>query len=161
MDRNLLKKDRMRFVKNKTSANLCYLAIIFNVLYYVSIYSSDVGNYYYTILMGVSVVYNLLFLLTAFLSSEGLKNYKRSYAIVITVIGALQLVRILGYPMDASRAVLSDGNVVMQKSQLVYTVLMLVLSAASAIAAGVVGLIRTYQLESYNKLSKADATKSA
>ena len=67
MNNELLKKDRMRFVKNKTSSNLAYLAIIFNVLYFISIYSSDVGNYYYTILIGVSVVYNLLFLLTAFL----------------------------------------------------------------------------------------------
>ena len=94
MNQELLRKDRMRFVKNKASANLAYLSIVFNVLYFVSIYSSNVGDYYYSILMGVSVVYNLLFLLSAFLSSEGLKSYKRSYAILITVVGALQLVRI-------------------------------------------------------------------
>ena len=96
MDKNLIKRDRLRFIKNTASANLAYLAILFNVLYFVSIYSSDPGNYYYNIEIGVSVIYNLLFLLTAFLSSEGLKGYKKSYAIIIIVIGALQLVRILG-----------------------------------------------------------------
>ena len=154
MNNELLKKDRMRFVKNKTSANLAYLSIIFNVLYFVSIYSSDVGNYYYTILIGVSVVYNLLFLLTAFLSSEGLKNYKLSYAIIITVIGAMQLIRIFGFPMDAVKTVISDGSKVMQTRQFIYTVTMLSLSAASAIASGVIGIVRTKALEEYNNSLK-------
>ena len=151
MNNELLKKDRMRFVKNKASSNLAYLAIIFNVLYFISIYSSDVGDYYYSILIGVSVVYNLLFLLTAFLSSEGLKNYKLSYAIVIAVVGAMQIVRIFGFPLDGSKAILDDGTVVMQTKQLIYTVCMLSLSAASAIASGVIGFIRTKQLEAYKK----------
>ena len=120
MNNELLKKDRMRFVKNKASSNLAYLAIIFNVLYFISIYSSDVGNYYYTILIGVSVVYNLLFLLTAFLSSEGLKNYKLSYAIVIAVVGAMQIVRIFGFPLDGSKAILDDGTVIEVKDMLCF-----------------------------------------
>ena len=151
MNNELLKKDRMRFVKNKTSSNLAYLSIIFNVLYFISIYSSDVGNYYYTILIGVSVVYNLLFLLTAFLSSEGLKNYKLSYAIVITVVGIMQLVRIFGFPMDAISEVTSDGAKVMGTGQFIYTVTMLSLSAAAAIASGVIGIIRTKTLENYQR----------
>ena len=151
MDRDTLKKDRMRFVKNKTSANLSYLAIVFNVLYFISIYSSDVGNHYYSIMIGVSVVYNLLFLLTAFLSSEGLKRYKLSYAVIITVVGALQLVRIFGYPMSGIRTVMSDGTVAMGTGQFIYTVVMLSLSSASAITAGVVGIIRTTQLEKYSR----------
>ena len=48
-DIKVVKKDRLRFTKNKISATLCYLAILFNVLYFVNIYSSDVGNYYYSI----------------------------------------------------------------------------------------------------------------
>lgn len=150
MDNSLLKKDRMRFVKNKTSSNLAYLAIIFNVLYFISIYSSDVGNFYYSIKIGVSVVYNLLFLLTVFLSSEGLKSYKKSYAVIITVIGILQLVRIFGYPMEGAKTVLENGEKVMETSQVVYTIIMLSLSAAAAIASGVVGIIRTTMLEKYN-----------
>ena len=151
MNNELLKKDRMRFVKNKASSNLAYLAIIFNVLYFISIYSSDVGNYYYSILIGVSVVYNLLFLLAAFLSSEGLKNYKFSYAVLITVIGAMQLIRIFGFPIDGLRQTTSDGNNVMNVGQFIYTVLMLSCSAAAAIASGVIGIVRTKTLEKYKK----------
>ena len=149
MNNELLKKDRMRFVKNKTSTNLAYLSIIFNVLYFISIYSSDVGNYYYTILIGVSVVYNLLFLLVAFLASEGLKNYKLSYAIIIPVIGAMQLVRIFGFPIDGIHETTSDGTQVMKISQFIYTVATLSLSAASAIASGVIGILRNRTLNQY------------
>ena len=56
MDNKLIKQDRLRFTKNTASANLAYLAILFNVLYFVSIYSTDPGNYYYSIDIGVSVV---------------------------------------------------------------------------------------------------------
>lgn len=150
MDKELLKKDRMRFVKNKASSNLAYLAIIFNVLYFISIYSSDVDNHYYTILIGVSVVYNLLFLLAAFLSSEGLKNYKISYAVVIAVIGALQIVRIFGFPLDGITTTVGDVKV-MGLGQFVYVVCMLSLSAACAIASGVIGIMRTKELEEYKK----------
>ena len=151
MKKDILKKDRMRFVKNKASSNLAYLAIVFNVLYFISIYSSDVGRYYYSITMGVSVVYNLLFLLAAFLCSEGLKNYKLAYGVTIAVIGALQLVRILGYPLGALTSVTSDGAAVMEMGQFIYTVLMLTLSSVSAVASGIIGIIRTKILDNYNK----------
>ena len=159
MDNALLKKDRMRFVKNKLSSTLAYFAIIFNVLYYVSVYSSDPGNHYYTIKMGVSVIYNLLFLLTVFLSSEGLKNYKMSYAIIITVVGALQIVRIFGYPMEGAKTMLDSGEYVMETKQVVYTVVMLSLSAAAAIASGVIGILRTLTLEKYKATLPEDANK--
>lgn len=151
MDKNLLKKDRMRFVKNDASSSLAYLSIVFNVLYFISIYSSDVGNYYYSITMGASVVYNLLFLLAAFLCSEGIKNYKLSYSIIIAVVGALQLVRILGYPMDAFNSVTTDGSAVMELGQFIYTVVMLCLSAVTAVASGVIGIVRSEELRLYNK----------
>ena len=61
MDAKTTKKDRLRYTKNKFSANLAYVAILFNVLYFVSIYSSDVDTYYYTMTIGFSVLYNLIF----------------------------------------------------------------------------------------------------
>lgn len=42
----LIKKDRMRFIKNKLPANLALLGILFDVFYFVSIYQSDVRDYY-------------------------------------------------------------------------------------------------------------------
>lgn len=151
MDKNLVKRDRLRYTKNTASANLAYLAILFNVLYFVSIYSSDPGNYYYNIEIGVSVIYNLLFLLITFLSSEGLKGYKQSYAVIIIVLGALQIVRIFGIPMDASTTLMpGTENYVMDQGQFLYTVTMLVLSAVSCVASGVIGLLRTHELNDIN-----------
>lgn len=41
----LIKRDRMRYIKNKPSANLAYLAILLDVIYFVSIYQSDVETW--------------------------------------------------------------------------------------------------------------------
>ena len=153
MDINVTKKDRMRFTKNTFSSTLCYLAILFNVFYFVSIYSSDVGNYYsYTI--GLSVVYNLLFLLFAFLCSEGVKNYNKIMSVVLIVLGVFQVGRIFYIPMKSHATVVSlDGveTVVMGDKQFTFVVIWLALSAAACIASGVVGIIKTITLENYKK----------
>ena len=153
-DINLVKKDRMRFTKNTLSSTFCYLSILFNVFYFVSIYSSDVGNYYYSITIGLSVVYNLLFLLFSFLCSEGVKNYNKKMSIFIAVLGVLQIVRIFYLPMKAHATIVSlEGveTIVMDDKQFVFVILWLTLSAAFAIAAGVIGFIKTTTLENYKK----------
>lgn len=153
-DINLIKKDRMRFTKNSISSTFCYLSILFNVFYFVSIYSSDVGSYYYSITIGLSVVYNLLFLLFSFLCSEGVKNYNKVMSIVIMVLGALQLVRIFYIPVKAHSTIISlEGveTVVMGNNQFAFVVTWLMLSAGFAIAAGIIGLVKTVTLENYKK----------
>ena len=101
-----LRLDRMRFIKNKLPANLALLAILFDVLYFVSVYRSDVRDYYYTILIGASILYNLVFMLACFLSSEGIKNYKGRYALLLLALGAGQFVRIFILPARAHGTVL-------------------------------------------------------
>ncbi len=154
MDAKTIKKDRLRYTKNKLSANLAYLAILFDVLYFVSIYSSDVDTYYYTITIGFSVLYNLVFLLTAFLSSEGVKNYKKNYSWIIMVVGVLQFVRILGIPRMAHSTVLTlDGveTVVMGDKQFLWVVICLVVSGVACIASGIAGIYKATTLENYMK----------
>ncbi len=149
-----IKKDRLRYTKNKASANLAYLAIVFGVLYFVSIYQSDVGNYYYSITIGLSVVCNLVFLLITFLSSEGLKNYKLNYAFVIMAVGVVQIVRIWGIPRMASEAMtVIDGAevAVMGDKQHTYVVICLLLSAVCCILAGIIGMYKTLTLQKYKK----------
>jgi len=36
--------DRMRYIKNTFSSRMALLGIVFNVLYFASIYESDVGS---------------------------------------------------------------------------------------------------------------------
>jgi len=149
------KRDRMRFTKNSLSSMLVILAILFDVFYFVSIYESDatgreLGNFYYQIRIGASIIYNLVFMLAAFLASEGVKNYKKPYCYVLFVIGALQIVRIFILPAQAaSTPVAVGGDMVMGAAQHVRVVAYLLLSAAGCLAGGVIGLIRCNELEAH------------
>lgn len=149
---DLIKKDRLRFTKNVFSSNLTLLAIVFNALYFVSIYRSDVGSYYYTWMTGISVVYNLLFMLAAFLSSEGVKAYKLGYSFVLIGLGAGQLIRILIIPVKAHGTTISmNGEEVaaMGDSQFMWVCIFLIASAALCIIAGLVSFAKTRTLTSY------------
>ena len=114
-DQKQVQLDRMRFTKNLLGSRLVYLAILFNVLYFVSVYESDVGNWYYQALIGVSVVYNLVFMLVAFLSSEGVKNYKTGYGYVLLGLGAGQIARIFILPLMAHSAITKRSDPVLKK----------------------------------------------
>ena len=148
-----IKKDRLRFTKNKLSSNLILLSIVANALYFVSIYSSDVGGYYYKIFIGASIVYNLVFMLTAFLSSEGVKSYKMGYACASIVLGILQAARIFYIPAKAHKAanpvVDAADPTVMTGGQFSYVTVCLLISAALLVAAGVIGIIKTRTLNAY------------
>lgn len=149
-----IKRDRMRFIKNSLSANLAILGILFDVFYFVSLYQSDVDTYYYNILIGASIVYNLVFMLAVFLASEGVKNYKKNYSYLLAVLGILQLVRITIIPMRAHAATtLVNGEpvVVMQNGQFTWVVACLVLSAACLIASAAVNFIRCQELSKHLK----------
>ena len=39
--------DRLRYTKNSISAVFSYIAIALNALYFISIYSTDYGSYFY------------------------------------------------------------------------------------------------------------------
>ncbi len=157
-DVKAVKLDRMRYAKNVFSSRLTYLAILFNVLYFVSIFESDVGSWYYSWLTGVSIVYNLVFMLAAFLASEGVKSYKISYAFVLMAAGAGQIIRIFILPMQAYKATVTISKVkypVMEMPQLTWVIVCLSLSAACCLIAGLAGVYRSRKLAAYNaSLSK-------
>lgn len=139
-DNLLIKKDRMRYTKDKTSANLVLLAIVLDALYFVSIYQTDVGSYYYTWVIGASIIYNLLFLLTAFLASEGIKNRKTGYTGLLLFIGLMQIVRVFYLPAKAHSATVTIGQETlpaMADSQYIYVVACLIISGVCCLVAAV------------------------
>ena len=140
--------DRMRYTKNTASSKLALLAIVFDVLFFISIYKSDVGTYYYTILIGASIIYNLVFLLAAFLCSEGVKNYKSSYSWVMIGLGIVQILRIFIIPADAHRTVLNGVNV-MGDAQFIRVVVYLAVSAVCLFAGAVINLKKSRALAHY------------
>ncbi len=153
-EEQMIQRDRMRFTKNSLSSTLTIIAILFDVLYFVKIYQSDVGNYYYNYLIGISVTYNLVFMLAAFLSSEGVKNYKKNYSYLLLLLGVGQIVRIFILPMRARGAVVSTGGAevaVMGNGQFMWLVVCLVVSAACLIAAAAVNLSKCAALSEHMK----------
>jgi len=154
----LLQLDRMLYTKNRTPALLCYLAILINVFYFVNIYESDVGSWYYTLLVGSSIVYNLLFMLLVFLSSEAVKNYKKMYSVPLAIAGIGQLVRIFIIPLQAHNAVIKLSGVeraVMETPQFIRATAYLAVSAALLLLAAFINWSKCTSLENYKKASTA------
>lgn len=151
-----IRKDRLRFTKNTLASTFAIIAIVFDVLYFLNIYKSDVnhnvGNFYYQIRIGGSIILNLLFMLAAFLSSEGIKNYKVNYGYVLGVLGVIQIVRIFILPMQAHAAEVTVAGVtskVMETGQFIMVIAYLVLSAAACFAAAYVGIKKSRELQAH------------
>ena len=147
-----IKLDRLRYTKNTASSRLVYLAILLDVFFFVSIYKSDVGSYYYNILIGASILYNLIFMLAAFLASEGVKNYKKGYTWLLMALGAIQVARIFIIPVQAHAATISIKKVsyqVMENGQFIRVTLYLALSALCLFAAAVINLQKSNALASH------------
>lgn len=151
-EESMIRRDRMRFTKNSLSANLAILAILFDVFYFVSIYQSDRGTYYYTYMIGISIVYNLVFMLATFLSSEGVKNYKKNYTYLLLALGIGQIVRIFILPSQAHSATLpGTAEQVMGDGQFITLVVLLIASAVCLVASGVINYIKCNALEAHMK----------
>ena len=147
-DDRTVQLDRMRYTKNTASSRLALLAIVFDVLFFISIYKSDVGTYYYTMTIGGSIIYNLIFLLAAFLCSEGVKKYQTVYSWVMIVLGIFQIARIFIIPMDAHRTII-NSEPVMGNAQFIFTVVCLALSAACLFAGAVINLKKSRALSAH------------
>ena len=151
-----IRLDRMRFTKNSLSSSLVLVAILFDVFFFINIYKSDinnnVGSFYYQIRIGASIIYNLVFMLAAFLSSEGIKNYKIRYAYILSVLGFLQIVRIFILPAQAAATEVTVGGVtsrVMETAQHTRVVIYLLISAACCLVAAVIGYKRSRELAAH------------
>ena len=153
-DVQTIKKDRLRYTKDSFSSTMAILAIVFDCLYFVSIYQSDVGTYYYNWLIGVSIVYNLIFLLAAFLASESVKNRRTGYSGILVVLGVIQIARIFILPMKAHAAVAQVNGVevaVMDDKQFIYCVVCLAVSAVCCVVAALVSAKNNKILADYMK----------
>ncbi len=146
--------DRMRYTKDSLSSCLVLLAIVMDVLYFISIYETDIGSYYYNWVIGASVVYNLIFLLTAFLASVGVKSRQKGYLIPLLLIGLLQIGRIFYLPAKALEATVQIGEetiAVMAPSQHLYVVFCLAVSGACCILAGIISTVNNETLARYER----------
>lgn len=153
-DDQTIRTDRMRYTKDKLSSTLVIAAIVFDALYFVSIYKTDVGTWYYNWVIGASIIYNLLFMLIAFLCSEGVKSRKAGYTPVLLAIGAMQFVRMFYLPAKAHDAVVTvkgEELVAMGDGQYRYVLICLAVSGICCLAAAVISYLNNKKLNDYLK----------
>ena len=101
--------------------------------------------------MGASVLLNLIFMLFAFLSSEGVKNYKIFFAVLLIVLAGLQIARIFVFPLGAHSTPLEmdSSRMVMETPQFIRCLIYLIGSATCLALAGAFGIIKTIQLNDH------------
>lgn len=151
---SVIKLDRMRYTKDTLSANLILLAIVLDALYFVRLYQQDVSTYYYNWQIGASVIYNLIFLLVAFLCSESVKSRKTSMNGMLIFIGIMQFVRLTQIPAKLRVDKVIIGGVetpVMGKGTLTFLVVMLIASGVLLLAAAATSYINSSKLNKYLK----------
>ncbi|MDE7086946.1 MAG: hypothetical protein K2O67_02015 [Clostridia bacterium] len=160
----VIKDDILRYKKNKFAGNFALLALVFNCLYFMLLYCIHESEMK-TVLIGTSVIVNLLVLLTGFFCSEGIKGYNKKFSIVLFILAGVQIARIFIYPtMGMAGGWLRSEHVFgitvknPDTSVALNGTLMIAFLAASAacfIVSGVFGLIIAQRLENFTKKVEA------
>lgn len=151
MDKEKIKLDRMRYVKDSAPSNLAILAVVFDILYFVLIYKIN-NEFFYNFTIGVSVVANLLFMLFGFWCSIEVKNYHGKFGFLMIALGIVQIIRIFVYPMQAHTSVaLADGTSaqVMNDAQFIRSIIYLAVSAACMIVGGLLSIKNSKKLQNH------------
>lgn len=165
-NQEIIHSDLMRYKSNKLASYLALLAIIFNCLYFCLLYSFR-DKFFGTWRLGVSVILTLVVLLVTFLSSEGIKNYNKKFAIALLILAVVQIIRMFGLPLEALKydikngvaSQLTGGALNMRyfgidlSPSVAYVILVVWLAASAAclIASAVIGYINSVKLENFNK----------
>ena len=162
-EENIIRRDRMRFTKNTLSSRLALLGIVFNVLFFVSIYKVN-HSAYYDYWMGISIIYNLVFMLAAFLCSEGVKKYNARYSILLILLAAGQIVRLFIYPARMLENPEIQGGALLVREvsnesgsvttvavlpQYTRVMIYLLLSAACLLAGAIINLVKSRVLSAH------------
>lgn len=162
-NQEILHSDIMRYKTNKLPASLALLGIVFSCLYFCLLYGYKTP-FFSQWKIGISVMLTLILLLVTFLSSEGIKAYKKNFSIVLLVLAVFQVIRMFGLPLEAlkydSTLAASDVHAleiryfgVDLSSGASYAILLIWLAASAAClaAAAVIGYINCTKLERFQK----------
>lgn len=152
----IIQDDILRYKKNKFASSFALLALVFNCLYFTLLYAISAVKSMFDVWMGFSVIVNLLVLLMGFFASEGIKGYNKKFSIVLLVLAALQLLRIVYYPIIGMSREWLVGNyyfgiTMTNAANGTLMIIYLVASAAFFIVSAVQGYIVAMKLESFQK----------
>lgn len=152
-----LRTDIMRYKKNSASFWLCILAIVLDVAMFLIIYKEKlcVPNWQ----LGIDLVVNIVMILAFFLTAEKTKAYAVNGSYAAYVLGAIQVARIFWIPLEyfiewnvrqGEIALNPDlSSIGLSATKFTWCVILLLGSALSSIAAGLICNAKHKRLESY------------
>ena len=141
-------KEKMKYKRDNMSFAFAIFGLIFNVLYFFAFYKNN-GNFYYGWMMGISVLYNLLFMLFTFYSAQEVKNYHIGFGVLLLLLGVGQIVRMFIYPKQAL------AQEALELKAYTLLVIYLAISASFLVAGGTVSVIKSITLRNFVKKENA------
>ena len=153
--KKIIQDDILRYKNNKLASTLTLIGLGFTMLYFALLYSVN-NSFFYKIYMGFSIIVTLVLLLTTFLASESIKNYRKGFTIVLLILAAFNIARIFYYPLQGLKADAFDGAIYFWTTMssggiFTFLVIYLVASAACYVAAAIFGYIYAVRLEKHEK----------
>lgn len=145
--------DRKKYKGDSFPYLLVMLGLVMNVLYFVCVYKLNDGAFYQPII-GVSVIYNLLFMLSVFLCAENLKNYKWKFSVAIIVIGVLQLVRLFIIPPMTAQITSAQYTQEHISAANLRMHLYLIASCALLVGGSILSIVNSLRLQKYKELTE-------
>ncbi len=145
-----MKVELMRYRNDKIPFYMNILAIVFNAVYMILLLSNrmvkanydkawEPGGY----LVGIDILYNIVFMLMCFLAAEKTKAYLPKWFILPGVLAVTQTIRIIFSTLQFHTA----GQLV--KGAFIASMIVLILSVLCLIAASVVSYINSKKLRAY------------
>lgn len=134
--------DKRKYKTDSISYWLTILGVLANVFYFITLYRRN-NNFYYSYKMGISIVYNLVFMLLVFLSAEEIKYYRRPFSVLLVLVGLLQIARIFYYPKQAFEAKVLPADAYLAIK------IYLIISAVLLITAGIISFVNSTILKRY------------
>lgn len=148
--------DMMHYKSNKLSFWLIILTIALNIAMFLIIYKTT--NCTPDIQLGIDLLVNVMLMLACFLAAEKTKRYDRTWGITSIVIGGVQVVRIFWIPLYFYLKFVQTGKG-LEVGGFVWCVILLILSGASMIAAGIYCIMKHKVLVAHKPLLEIEGAK--
>lgn len=141
-----MKTELMRYRNDSLSYYLNLLGLCFNALFFMLLYSAKNirANDMYGKFIGFDILFNIVYLLVAFLTAEKSKAYTLNWCWVSLALGVLQIPRLL-FPLEFYNAGQLDIGLCITLMSFI------VISAVSFVLACVSSYVKSNKLDKYIK----------
>lgn len=156
-DRLFPKTEIMLYKTNKASFTLCLIALVLNCLMFLHIYGTM--SCIPSLVLGIDLVINIIFMLLAFLFAENEKKYDKKCAYMGIALGIFEIVRIFTLPLHYYKKYLNsaiDDIVGLPTSDFIYCVILMVIASVCLITASAICIYKTTKIEYFLKQKKEE-----